>query len=404
MSRKRRIAVLGAGIMGSAMALNLARRGDLVELFDAAPRAMSAASRWNEGKIHLGYLYNRDHTMRTADKILTGGLEFKTHIEALIGTSIDQVTTQEDDVYLCHRRSVVDSASMNEYFRTLDERVCQHPSASRYLVDATQCRTVRLTSGELSAMTDSPEIVAGFRVRERSVSTTWIADQIEQAIQAQIGLEFRPGIRIMSTRPATPGEIQGTWIVEAGQEKFGPYDLVVNALWNGRLPIDRSAGLHYRGPVSNRYRLAVFLRSEDIVDLPSAIVATGPFGDIKNYNGRDFYLSWYPEGLMIDSSEHLPPPPPVLTESERNQRINAIFDALEALMPRLSNLRKDAGQAHLQGGWVFAVGQGVLADPDSTLHSRTDFGLVRYGAYFSIDTGKYSTAPWMAWNLVNQLA
>src|SRR4051795_4195108 len=29
-----------------------------------------------------------------------------------------------------------------------------------------------------------------------------------------------------------------------------------------------------------------------------AIVCVGPFGDMKNYNNTDFYLSWYPTGLL----------------------------------------------------------------------------------------------------------
>ena len=32
------------------------------------------------------------------------------------------------------------------------------------------------------------------------------------------------------------------------------------------------------------------------------IVAVGPFGDVKNYNGRDFYLSWYPVGLVAEGA------------------------------------------------------------------------------------------------------
>ncbi len=56
------VAVLGAGILGSSVALFLARRGALVTLFDARDRPFEGASRWNEGKIHLGYIYAADQT------------------------------------------------------------------------------------------------------------------------------------------------------------------------------------------------------------------------------------------------------------------------------------------------------------------------------------------------------
>ena len=50
----QRVAVLGAGILGSSLALFLARAGVRGTLFDKADRPMAAASRWTEGKIHLG--------------------------------------------------------------------------------------------------------------------------------------------------------------------------------------------------------------------------------------------------------------------------------------------------------------------------------------------------------------
>ena len=54
MKPKPRIAILGAGIMGGSLALFLARKGADITLFDKTAEPFSAASRWNEGKIHIG--------------------------------------------------------------------------------------------------------------------------------------------------------------------------------------------------------------------------------------------------------------------------------------------------------------------------------------------------------------
>ena len=78
------VAVLGAGIMGCCAALRLARAGCTVTLVDQATAPMSGASRWNEGKIHLGFLYARDSSGRTAAELLPGGLAFKALVEELI--------------------------------------------------------------------------------------------------------------------------------------------------------------------------------------------------------------------------------------------------------------------------------------------------------------------------------
>src|SRR5215218_5850702 len=117
------IAVLGAGIMGCSVALRLAQRGVRVTLFDGAPQPCTGASRWNEGKIHLGYLYAADPTLATAHRVLDRGLAFKPLVERLIGQTIDAVTSPVDDVYLVHRRSVVDADAMERYYAAVSALV-----------------------------------------------------------------------------------------------------------------------------------------------------------------------------------------------------------------------------------------------------------------------------------------
>jgi hypothetical protein len=54
------------------------------------------------------------------------------------------------------------------------------------------------------------------------------------------------------------------------------------------------------------------------------------------------------------------------------------------------------GEPTVAGGWVVARGEGSIDDPASSRHRRDRFGVTRMGTYISIDTGKYSTAPWLA--------
>jgi hypothetical protein len=138
------------------------------------------------------------------------------------------------------------------------------------------------------------------------------------------------------------------------------------------------------------------VRSTSQIDAPSAIIATGPFGDIKNYNNRDFYLSWYPTGLLVDSSEISPPSPPKLDLTTKNELSVSIMQKLGEFLPGVLQITERIERIDLQGGWVYAAGEGKLSDPKSTLHRRSDFGIKRVGSYLSVDTGKYSTAPWLA--------
>jgi hypothetical protein len=78
--------------------------------------------------------------------------------------------------------------------------------------------------------------------------------------------------------------------------------------------------------------------------------------------------------------------------------------ALEPVLPGLGAVLDDAESVVVHGGFVFARGAGALDDPRSGLHRRDRYGVQRHGSYFSVDTGKYSTAPWLARELATEIA
>ena len=397
-----RVAVLGAGIMGCSVALFLARRGAQVTLVDAARRPFARASRWNEGKIHLGYLYSADPSLATAEHVLPGGLVFRPLVESLVACSLAPAITPADDVYVCHRQSVVLPDAMQAYMRRVDERVRTHPDAGCYLADVSHAASCRLDAAELAALTASPDIVAGFRVPERSVETTWVADRFVSAIDGEKRIAQCMDMRISAVRPLGQSPA-GQWCVDTSAGGLGSFDFVVNALWEGRMGIDRTAGLAPGAVWSNRYRQSLFLRTTHPVQTPCVVIATGPFGDVKNYNTRDFYLSWYPDGLRVESSELVPPEPDAATMPDPLMLAESIFDHLQAYLPWIARVRSCVERSAIEGGWVFAAGRGSLSDPSSTLHRRSDYGVARVGNYVSVDTGKYSTAPWLARSIAREL-
>jgi glycine/D-amino acid oxidase-like deaminating enzyme len=385
--------------MGSCVALYLADRGLAVSLFDEEAAPMGGASRWNEGKIHLGYLYAADPTLRTARMVLDGGLAFSPLIEELIGESVAGHTTDADDIYLIHRDSVVDTEQAGAYFDTASELVRAHPHAGSYLADASTAQAEKLTAGELASLGDPNMIVGGFRAPERSVQTRWVADRLCEALDAAPLITPRMGVRVTAAEPH-----DGSWRIwgEGGVEES--FDVVVNALWHGRPKIDVTAGLPPEDSLSHRYRVSVFARTTRPVSVPSMVVGVGPFGDIKNYNGRDLYLSWYPDGLLSESQGVEPVLPRSMTEPERQRTAVAIVAHLAELLPPVGEVLDAAESLRLGGGFVFAQGEGSLSDPASTLHRRDRFGVRRLDGYYSVDTGKYSTAPWMARDLAAEIA
>jgi glycine/D-amino acid oxidase-like deaminating enzyme len=392
------VAVLGAGIMGTSLALMLARRGRRVVLFDKATMPMSAASRWNEGKIHLGYLYGADPSLATARLVLPGGLVFGRLVAELIGEPIASFVTPADDIYLVHRDSVVGPEALAAQFVAVDALVRDHADAGAYLADASKAASVPLSGADLEAIADTGRIVAGFRVPERSVDTRRVADRLTAAVLAEPRIEWRAGTTITAATPEAGG-----WRLTGAPGLDEPFALVANALWEGRLAVDATAGLTPGFVWSNRYRLSVFARTDRPLDLPSAVIAVGPFGDVKNYGGRDFYLSWYPVGLVAESGALDPPAPPPLDCAARERFLAGARDALATHLPWTAAIFEAAERLEIGGGHVFARGRGSIGDPASSLHRRDRFGVTRLPGYYSIDTGKYSSAPWLAQALAAEI-
>ena len=286
-------------------------------------------------------------------------------------------------------------------FEEISGLITEHPDAARYLVDVSDARVTELAADELRGMAGA-DIVAGFRVPERSVDTRWVADRLAAAVASESGVTLRLGTTVTGVEPSESGA--GEWRVRADDGSDEDVDIVVNALWNGRLAIDVTAGLTPEPPWTHRYRNCLFVRTRSERDLASALVAIGPFGDVKNYNGRDFYLSWYPVGLVAEGNELELEAPALPSGSEAEAFIARVRAALEPLMPGVGPVLDDAESVIVHGGFVFARGAGALDDPRSGLHRRDRYGVQRLGSYYSVDTGKYSTAPSLARELATEIA
>ncbi len=404
MSRRRgkratgKVAVLGAGITGCSTALFMARQGYDVTLFDQAPQPFQGSSGWNDGKLHLGYLYAADPGLGTARQLLTGGLLFKDIVEELLGGSIAGATAPRDEIFLLHRDSVVQQPAVDAYVRRVSDLVRSHPDAGRYWDDAARRGAQPLTAAELAAIAHGGDaILGGWRLPERSVSSRWIARRYIAALAAEPRVEQRLGQRVQAVRPvdATDG-LDGPFRVETEAGADGPFTIVVNALWEGRSVIDLGVGLGPAPELTHRYRYALFIHTAQPVAQDNALIGTGPFGDVKAYGDRDFYLSWYPAGLVVEGQDPAPPPLPDLDAAARQALAGRILDGLAEHLPAVRRVADGAAQVELQGSWVVAQGRGPLHDPSAGLHRRDRFGIRRTGRYVSVDSGKFSTAPWMA--------
>lgn len=182
---------------------------------------------------------------------------------------------------------------------------------------------------------------------------------------------------------------------------------VVNALWDGRLAIDAQMGLQPARPWVFRLKHRVMARTpRALAGLPSMTFVVGGFGDVVTRPRDDaLYLSWYPT-CQTGWSQALEPPVSWETAAtgtlgieEQEPIIRATLAAFDGVIPGIS----EAADAIADGGVIFAWGSTNIDDGNSELHHRHQIGITSADGYFSINTGKLTSAPYFAQQLCELL-
>ncbi len=400
------MAVLGAGLQGVGVAIELALRGADVELYDREAEAVSRASLQNEGKVHLGLVYANDPSLKTGRLMLQGAACFAPALRRWTEGGLDGLTLSTPFTYLTHRDSLLSPEALQAYYRTVCElgREALSGPGADYLGASGALDATRLTPAELDERFDTRTVAAAFRTSELAVDPQEVAGLLRRRLEGDPRIRLRLGTEVLGVERAADGPV----VQSDGPD--GPvrerYDQVVNALWCGRLKVDRSAGIEPDAPWSFRVKHFLRLRApHGAADAPSVTVALGPFGDVVNYGSGDLFLSWYPVGRRGMSGGIAPPdwplPPPAAEQADIRAGVRA---GLQALIPGLAGIgATELDSAEVQGGIIYAVGETDVDDRTSQLHQRARTGPVSYGRYHTVDTGKYSLAPLFALELAERI-
>src|ERR1022692_4399419 len=108
------VAVLGGGLQGCCVAIELAMRGIRVTLFEGNSTLLAGAATESEGKIHLGYTYASDRSLTTARTLLRGALSFGPLVQRYLDSDVP-LAASEPFVYAVHRDSQVKDEDFATY-------------------------------------------------------------------------------------------------------------------------------------------------------------------------------------------------------------------------------------------------------------------------------------------------
>lgn len=401
-----KIAILGAGILGSCSALELARRGCSVDLYDAAASPMSRASYFNEGKIHTGIIYARDESLATARRMIEGAIHFQDALSRWVDTE-GALFRSRPFLYAVARESLVGSDALEAYYRECESlfETAQQQAGVSYLGLGASLGVRRLRQDEWAGLADPGFFEGMFETNEYSVDPVLVAEHLGNALGKCPEVTPHYGRRVVAVEDGAAGRLDVVVEEAEGVRSSGSYDQVVNCLWQDRLRIDRDRGIPLPRSWMHRYKFSNRIHVDVPDAVPSLTIVLGPFGDIVNYGARGLYLSWYPTGVAGMSSEVSPPDWEGLISDE--QRLDAFRESFEAWCVRCPVLRQiefDESRLELGGGVIYALGSTDVDDYDSKLHDRYEVGLQSYGNYHSADTGKYTLAPLMAIHVADRVS
>jgi glycine/D-amino acid oxidase-like deaminating enzyme len=400
MSKGDRIVVLGAGLQGLCVSLELALRGYRVDLVERDLQAFNRTSLRGEGKIHLGLVYALDPSLRTARLMLDAALRFRPLLSRWISDDVDRIPLSSPFHYLVAKDSLCSVEQLSRYYGAVEDdyQSRRRRSDVDYLGASPERLTWPLAETDYRDFVCAERVVAGFGTAEVSIDLAACAAALRRAAAAAENVELYRGHEVVGvSRRAWGFHVEGvrndgsSWSIDGDQ--------VVNALWDGRLAIDEAMGLRAPFPWVHRlkYRMLVELPPR-LRSLPSMTFVLGAFGDIVTYPDSPTYVSWYPECMQGWSTDLRPPQEweAVCSDHLDGQAAepiaNRILSAFDRYVPGLIESRVAAVDA----GVIFAWGRTDISELESGLHQRDAIGPSSFDGYHTINTGKLTTAPMFA--------
>lgn len=393
------VAVLGAGLMGSCLALALAERGFRVAVFERREQPLLEASLHCEGKLHLGFVYAADPSFRTARRMQQGAAAFLPVLARWLPRDALEGCLSDPFLYAVHRDSQVPPEAITAHFARVREAWDGPPAWAAYRP---------LPRAKREALFDGARIVAAFETGEPAIDTHAVAAMLREALAREPRITLRRGFAVEAVEAADHGghAVRGQ---EAGAaRREGPFRHVFNCLWANRPAVDAASGLPPARSFLTRFKLGLRGRVAAGAALPPSVTfVLGPYGDIVAWPDGQVFLSWYPAGMVGMTRDARQTD---WTRLRAGLDLPAIarrtIEGLATLCPAVRGVvDPDDPALVIDGGAIFALGQTDIDDPASTLHERSAVGLIAArDGHHSVDTGKYTLAPWLAATLADRLA
>jgi glycine/D-amino acid oxidase-like deaminating enzyme len=379
-SSRESVVVIGSGIQGVTVALALAARGLSVIILERSDDPFNGASLYNEGKLHLGFVYALDQTGRTAGQMIEGALSFTPLLERWCG-DIEWASGRSDAfAYAVMDGGLADAPVIEDYYHRVSAMITEagRTYGLRYLGEEMAPEVARGTGGAPGLRPGLSS--AWFSTPERSVDPRIVRHHLMEAVRNEPLVEVRTRCEVLGASKATSG-----FRLDAATPD-GPRTVnaerVVNCAWENRAGLDRQV-LGEAPAMCYRIKHQVIARAGGEHALQPLTLVQGPYGDVVPWPNGDVYVSWYPVSRTWFGDAPKPDFRPDAAVAE------ASLDELKKLVPGLQGFTVSGyGACH-----IVAAAESDIDDAGSGLHSRSMEQPVGVDGWWSLSGGKLTTAP-----------
>ncbi len=196
------IAILGAGLQGACIALELARRGFVIDLVDQDPVPFNRASLRNEGKVHLGFVYAKDQSLRTARLMVRGAFAFRRLLSGWTDGAFDRLSVSAPFAYLVPEDSLLLPSELMSHYAAV-QLLCEEElgAGGDYLGVKPDALWGPLDRCDYAPFVPVERVQAGFTTAEVSVDLRGLAVLLRTVLSAH------PRVRLRSVLSASPREL-----------------------------------------------------------------------------------------------------------------------------------------------------------------------------------------------------
>lgn len=405
-----KIVIIGAGLQGLSIALALAHHKIPCTILEKNTQAMRAASYGNEGKIHLGFVYAMDETLKTGHKMLLGALSFSHFLEKWAGPFNWNRFKTSPFLYVVMQDSLVNAEYLKTYYKKLSQEVNttldQLKIPYEYLKeDLTPFFYEELPPAEQLFKFNQEKLSNFILTNERAIDTRFFSAELLEKIKQISMITLKCDHELIHAKESHQGYTLHVQTKEHLYEEQA--DIVINCAWYNRTKFDDmiipSQKLHTE-KYSYRIKHRVLVRPTIDTRLKHPItMVQGPYGDVVPFSDGIVYLSWYPQcRTYIDQ---LPPSIKNTSLKEREEIGHNCILAISEIFPELKN----STMIECSPCIIVAKTEEKSAEihdinhPKSDLHQRSQAGPICYKKWWSVDTGKLTLAPYYANETVKQI-